>query len=121
MGLIRVLVALHPKGWREAYGAEFTALLEDSALTPRAVADVVSNAARLQAQAHATALWVAGGVGFSGCCEAVARHAGLTANILWAPTTPLRALPLAGLAAPWVALAVRRRVHGRAGSRMAKP
>ena len=34
MDLIRILVALHPKDWRERYGAEFAALLEDTRLTP---------------------------------------------------------------------------------------
>jgi hypothetical protein len=34
MDLIRMLVALHPKDWRERYGEEFAALLQDTRLTP---------------------------------------------------------------------------------------
>lgn len=34
MGMIRLLVALYPRKWREAFGAEFAALLEDTRLTP---------------------------------------------------------------------------------------
>jgi hypothetical protein len=38
MGMIRLLVALYPKKWRAEFGEEFAALLEDTRLTPRAVA-----------------------------------------------------------------------------------
>ena len=44
MYLIRVLVALHPRDWRERYGAEFAALLEDTRLAPSAIADVAVQA-----------------------------------------------------------------------------
>jgi hypothetical protein len=109
MVLIRLLVALHPRSWRDQYGEEFTALLEDSRLTRRAVANVVAHAARLQARAHLGALLVVVALVFSGVCEAVALRTGLTANILWAPTNPVRATALLLTLAPWLGLIVRAR------------
>lgn len=52
MDLIRILVALHPKDWRERYGEEFAALLQDTRLTPRAMADVVAASVGLRLRAH---------------------------------------------------------------------
>jgi hypothetical protein len=104
MGLIRALVALYPAKWRAEFGDEFAALLEDTRLTPRAVLDVTLQAAKLQAAAHrrlvfaiAAALWSAG-------LEVLAVHDHLTANILWAPTAPARAIILAATVGPWLAL-----------------
>lgn len=52
MDLIRFLVALHPKEWRQRYGEEFAALLEDNQLTPSAAVNVAAHAARLRIRAH---------------------------------------------------------------------
>jgi hypothetical protein len=38
------LVRLYPRAWRQRYGPEFTALLEQQPLTPRSVLDVVRGA-----------------------------------------------------------------------------
>ncbi|GAB3896518.1 hypothetical protein GCM10029964_077980 [Kibdelosporangium lantanae] len=108
MGLIRVLVALHPKGWRERYGEEFTALLEDTRLTPLAVANVVAYAVRERARAHLAELAVvASALLVSVVCHTVALSGGYTHNILWAPTDPLRALLLLGTVGPWVVVTGR--------------
>ena len=48
---------------------------------------------------------------------AVARETGLAANILWAPTDPLRALALLGTVGPWAVLIVRIRARRRAAKR----
>ncbi len=119
MDLIRsVLVAMHPRGWRQRYGEEFRALLEDTALTPAAVVDVVKNCSTMRARAHPTALLVTGAVLASVAGELAALRTGLTANILWAPTNVLRALALLGTLGPWLAvtvsIAVRRRAAHRA-------
>jgi hypothetical protein len=45
------LVRLYPRAWRQRYGPEFTALLEQQPLTPRSVLDVVRGAL----DAHRTA------------------------------------------------------------------
>src|SRR6185437_2256850 len=38
------LLRLYPRAWRQRYGPEFTALLEQQPLTPRSVLDVVRGA-----------------------------------------------------------------------------
>jgi hypothetical protein len=107
MDMKDLLVALHPKPWRERYGDEFRVLLDDSGLTPRAVLDVLAHAAKLQVRERRTPVLVAGAIVASGTIEHFALRAGLTDNILWAPTTPRRALALAATLAPWAALLVR--------------
>lgn len=108
MGLIRVLVALHPKGWRERYGEEYGALLEDIRLTPRAVANVVLHAVRLQVRARlAELVMVVSALLVSVACHTVALSGGYTHNILWAPTDLPRALLLLGTVGPWAVLTGR--------------
>jgi hypothetical protein len=120
MGMIRALVALYPEKWRAEFGDEFAALLEDTRLTPRAVLDVTVQAGKLHVAARrrlaliiAVALW-------SVCMEWLAVHAHLTANILWAPSDPARAIMLLATFGPWSALAgaaLARRVRIVQGSR----
>lgn len=120
MDLMRtVLVAMHPREWRQRYGEEFRALLEDTRLTRAAVFDIARHCAALHARAHARVLLLTGAAVVSVTCEVAALCAGLTANIFWAPTNLLRALALLGTAAPWVvalhlSVAVRRRAVRRA-------
>jgi hypothetical protein len=87
MDLIRCLVALQPRDWRERYGAEFAALLLTAA-----VALTVS-------------------------CETAAKLTGLAVNVLWLPTDPLHTLALLGVVGPWAALIIRAGVHRRAARR----
>ncbi len=120
MGMTRVLLALHPRRWRELYGDEFAALLDDTRLTPAAVADVAVHAAKLHASAHPRLARVCAALAVSAVFEVISARAGLTANILWAPTDPLRALALIATIAPWLALAGgalahRHRGHARPG------
>jgi hypothetical protein len=105
MGLIRLLVALYPRKWRATFGEEFAALLEDTRLTPRAVLDVVINAGKLHAASHRRLALVLAALLWSGCMEYLSVRARLTANILWAPTTPARALALAATMGPWLGFA----------------
>jgi hypothetical protein len=105
MGMTRLLVALYPGTWRAVFGEEFAALLEDTRLTPRVVFDVVVTAGRLHAGAHRRVALALAALLWTGCLEYLCVHAHLTANILWAPTTPARALTLAATAGPWLAFA----------------
>lgn len=100
----RLLVAMHPRDWRRRYGEEFTALLEDTRLTPAAVADVVAHSVRLHVRAHLTTVLVVAAALLSTAGEVATRRAGLSANILWAPTNEVRALALLGTTAPWIAV-----------------
>lgn len=104
MDLIRILVALHPKSWRDRYGEEFTALLEDSRLTPGGVIDVLAHTVRLHVRARRRAVLTAAALVISLACYAVGRVEGLAPNILWAPTDLPRGLLLAGAVGPWLAL-----------------
>ncbi len=118
MDLIRrALVALHPRDWRQRYGDEFAALLGDTRLTPRAVADTLAHGAGLRVRAHATALLAAVAALVSVSCEIIAWRTGLSANILWPPTSPLRALVLAGAVTPWVAFVLFIRIRHRSADR----
>ncbi len=104
--MIRFLVALFPRAWRRTYGEEFAALLEQTRLTPRAVADVLAQAARRHASVHRFWLAVGAAVLASAAVEIFAKRTGLTANILWPPSGLARAAALLVLLVPWVALAV---------------
>jgi hypothetical protein len=118
MDLIRsVLVAMHPRAWRSRYGEEYRALLEDTTLTPAAVADILKNCIALQARAHPSALLIFGAVLASVAGEFAALRAGLTVNILWAPTNPARALALLGTVGPWLIVTVSIAVRHRAARR----
>jgi hypothetical protein len=117
MDLIRFLVALHPRDWRERYGREFAALLEDTRLTPAAVGNIACYVAGLRIRAHRGGLLLVAAVVVSAGCDAVASLTGLSANILWPPTTPLRALALLGTLGPWGALLIRARARRRAARR----
>jgi len=116
MGMIRLLVALYPRKWRATFGEEFAALLEDTRLTPRAVFDVVVSAGKLHAASHRRLALVLASLLWSGCMVYLSVRARLTANVLWAPTTPARALALAATMGPWLGFAVvtaaRRLGHG---------
>ena len=120
MGMIGLLVALYPRKWREKFGQEFAALLEDTRLTPGTVFDVVVQAGKLRAESHRGLTLVLGSLLWSGCIEYLSLRAHLTANIIWAPTSPARALALTATLGPWLALAAvsasrRRRARSAVG------
>lgn len=100
--MIRLLLALHPRAWRTRYGEEYRELLEVSPLTPRTVIDVLLNAVRQHDRAHPRRVRLVAAAFLMALVEVAALRAGLTANLLWAPTTPLRAFVLLAALAPWV-------------------
>ncbi len=111
-----LLLAMYPKRWRARYGDEFAALLQETPLTLAAIVDVLRHAVGLRLQARPRVAQVAGSVLATAAVEAMASRAGLTDNILWAPTTPLRTLALVAVLAPTVLVigsATRRRVRRR--------
>ena len=105
--MTRLLVALYPKAWRRAYGDEFAALLEQTRLTPRAVLDVLAQAAKLHVSAHRTRCLVGAAGLVSIGVEVVVRKMGLAVNIVWVPRTPAETEALLALFAPWTALMIR--------------
>jgi hypothetical protein len=105
MGMIRALVALYPAKWRAEFGDEFAALLEDTRLSPRAVLDVTVQAGKLQMAARRRLALALGAVLWSAGMEVIAVHNHLTANILWSPSDPARAILLLATVIPWSAMA----------------
>lgn len=102
----RPLLRMYPKSWRRRYGAEFDELLGATATTLFVVLDVACQAVIQRVRYAARAL--AALACFAGL-DAVAVRAHVTDNILWAPTTPTRAVLLMITVAPLVmAVAFRK-------------
>ena len=97
-GLARLLVALRPRCWRQEYrGARLPARRLPTQFFggPRCAGPCRQGAGTGSLCCERD--WP---VTASGCCEAVALWAGLTANILWVPTNPELALEVGNLR-PW--------------------
>ena len=94
------LVRLYPRAWRRRYGAGLESLLDEVPATPAVAFDVVRGAAAAHlAQRSTAAIWLVAAVA-TVAAEAASLRAGVTANVLWAPTDPVRALSLALTLAP---------------------
>jgi hypothetical protein len=86
------LVRLYPRAWRRRYGAGLEALLDDMPVTPAVVLDVARGAAGAHVQQRRSAVvWLVAAVATM-TAEALSFRAGVTVNVLWAPTDPRRAL-----------------------------
>jgi len=105
--MIGLLMALHPRRWRDMYGDEYRALLEQTRLTPSVIFDVLRNTAALHARARILLAVVVVGAVITIGIELFAVREHITDNILWAPTNPLRTAILAAVLAPSVVVAVR--------------
>jgi hypothetical protein len=94
------LVRLFPRAWRERFGDEFAALLDDTPLSAMAVLDVVRLAAVTHARVRWRGLvWLVAAVAFT-CAQVAAVRAGVTRNVLWPPTSVERGIFLALTLAP---------------------
>lgn len=69
------------------------------------VFDVVVSAGKLHGASHRRLALVLASLLWPGVMLYLSVHARLTANILWAPTTPARALALAATIGPWLGFA----------------
>ncbi|WP_322748833.1 MULTISPECIES: hypothetical protein [unclassified Frankia] len=111
----RFLLAMYPRQWRARYGDEFAALLQDTPLTLATVIDVLRHAVELRLQSRTWLAQITKSVLATAALEVAAVRAGLTDNILWAPTTSLRALALVAVLTPTALVAgsaiVRRTRH----------
>jgi hypothetical protein len=117
--MIGLLIALHPKRWRNEYGDEYRALLESSPLTAAIILDVVRNAFRLHLAARPTLTPVLAALALCSIGEIIAGQGQLSDNILWIPSSPVKAILLAAVLAPWV-LAFTTIRRGRRERRSAK-
>lgn len=114
----RLLLRAWPPGWRARYGDELLDLLEGSPVTTGIVVDIVRAAAAARVRVHPRRYRAALAVVLFTLADAFAVRIGVTENILWAPTTPLRAVVLLTTIAPlaWLgATLVRDRAEGRSG------
>jgi hypothetical protein len=94
------LVRLYPRTWRRRYGAGLEALLDEMPASPAVVLDVVRGAARAHVrQRRSAAVWLVAAVA-TVMAEVLSLRAGVTVNVLWAPTDPVRALFLVLTLAP---------------------
>lgn len=100
--MIGLLIALHPKQWRNEYGDEYRALLEGSPLTVAIVFDVVRNAFRLHVAARPTLTPILTAIAVCSIGETIAGKGQLSDNILWIPSSPVKALLLAAVVMPWI-------------------
>jgi hypothetical protein len=101
------LLRLFPRGWRERYGEEFAALLEATQPTAAVVLDVARAAVRERLRPGSAALQWVTALACSALCVAQADRLGITRNIFWAPSTPLRGVALAITVTPLALLAAR--------------
>ncbi len=100
--LVRLLVTLHPRSWRAEYGEELADLLGCDRVTAAVVLDVLRNAARQHARAHARTLRLVTAALCSVVVEVLAVRHGLTDNVLWLPSSLPRTLALAALLLCWL-------------------
>ena len=98
--LQQILLAFYPRSWRDRYGEEYCALLEDTGMSPWVAFDVARSALSLRLREHVrilSAIVVLGQYVFSlWLCV----HLHITDNMLWPPTTFLRAVGLGATYAP---------------------
>lgn len=90
-----LLLSLYPKAWRDQYGEEYEALLEDTGMSAATVFDIVKAACLLRFKAHERGLHVVLSLSLYALCGLICLRLGLTDNWpLWAPTNPARATGL---------------------------
>lgn len=95
-----VLLTLYPRSWRDRYGEEYCALLEDMGITCEVVIDSAKSALMLRLREHAHILSIIVILGQCSFSLWLCVHLRITDNMLWPPTTPLRAAALIATYAP---------------------
>lgn len=95
-----VLLTLYPRSWRNRYGEEYQALLEDTGLNLWIILDVAKSALKLRLQEHARALVVMVVLVEWMFSLWLCVHLRITDNMLWPPTTFLRTAGLCITYAP---------------------
>jgi hypothetical protein len=97
--MIRILVRLYPRPWRERYAEEFTALLEDEGVGPQVVVDVVFHALRSRLELRRSLVRSLVAAAIAAGVEWYAVTTGYTDNLLWVPHGARSAVLLVGAAA----------------------
>jgi hypothetical protein len=103
----RALTRLYPRSWRREHGDEFANLLLDTSCRPAALLDVVTCAAREHLRRFSLELHTVVALGMFALMDVYAVRTGVTANVVWAPTTLWRAAVLVAALAPLVSMPAR--------------
>jgi len=85
--VIRLLVRLYPRWWRERYEAEFTEVLESEGMSPRVVADVFVHGVRVRLDLRRPVVRSCAAVAVVAVATWYATTHGYTDNLLWVPRT----------------------------------
>lgn len=102
--MVRFLLYLYPTEWRQQYGDEYAALLEDTGTPFEVLVDSIKTALSLRLRAHADIFVTLSAIAFYCVSGITCLRLGLTKNWpLWAPSNPLRA---AGLFVTFVPLLI---------------
>jgi hypothetical protein len=81
---------LYPRSWRAEYGAELDDLIGETTTSPSMIVDVLRGAIREHArQRSGVFVWLAAAAVFA-MGEVASFRVGVTRNVLWAPTDPIR-------------------------------
>lgn len=107
--MVSLLLSLYPKVWREKYGNEYRALIEDTGVTSATLFDVVKTAYLLQLELCAREISVLAATFLYTLSGVICIRFGLTENwVVWLPTSLPRAIGLILTLAPLVyALSIR--------------
>lgn len=100
----RLLVGLFPRAWRDEYGEGFAGLLDQTPLSVSVVLDCLWSAAMAHVRAHCVPVVLVAAAVWFAAMNVVAVRTGVTANILWLPTSLTRGLMLMVALVPPVAL-----------------
>jgi len=115
----RLLVRLYPRRWRDDYGEGFARLLDETPLSAGIVVDCVRGAGTAHLRGHPLAAAIGVSAIWFMVAQVLALRSGVTANLVWAPTSPARSLMLLSTFVPPIGLMARAR--GRVPSCLSAP
>jgi len=98
-----LLLSLYPKAWREQYGEEYAALLEDTGMSVATVLDVAKVGCLLRLRAYEKSLIIIAAASLYALSGVMCIRLGLTENWpIWIPTNLLQTVGLVITLAPFV-------------------
>jgi hypothetical protein len=90
----QTLLALYPRWWRDQYGEEYSALLEDTGISPSIAFDVAASALKLWLHEHSRVLAALSVLGQYSFSIWLCVHLHITDNMFWLPTSLLQTIGL---------------------------
>ncbi len=115
--MIGLVIRLYPRAWRERYGEEFRALVEETGLDARSILDIAVHALIARVHAHRVGLAQVAALTVFVLADAAAVRGGYSDNMFWLPRGPgsaaLLAVVAGALAVAVVPTALRLYAAGR--------